>query len=465
MRMRDIVKATTPGPAFLAGLTLLLLGSCNSRYLDGMIVAVELSGSGITCEGARLIAIDPDRPGKPAKVISEGFTSACAPDISPAGRYLLFQGKRQESDPWQIWAMDLEKKKTTQVTDMEADCTDPAFLPDGQVVFSMESNMMGRKVSHLYVCHRDGCCLEKLTYHPAADRASTVLKEGRILYLSSRQVPEPAKTVFFVMRPNGTKSEVYHYGVPGKVPLTGGAESDDGFVYFIEGDPEGEGWGKPVRLVHKRPLHSREELGSGGQFLSVLPDGPGSCLVSYREQKGDTFTLHRYDPGSGKIGEPVYRGEGHVFDPVLVVPEKRPRILPNDVSHGESTALLMSQDINHSMLAVHPGLSGDSLADRIRISGMEGELGRVQVEEDGSFYLKIDADMPFRIETLNSRGEVVRGPSDWIWLRPGTRRGCVGCHADPEMAPENRVPVAVTGPPAIVSKQNNAMTHIQPTEP
>jgi hypothetical protein len=30
-----------------------------------------------------------------------------------------------------------------------------------------------------------------------------------------------------------------------------------------------------------------------------------------------------------------------------------------------------------------------------------------------------------------------------MWLRPNERRGCVGCHEDPELVPANRVPLAV----------------------
>jgi hypothetical protein len=75
--------------------------------------------------------------------------------------------------------------------------------------------------------------------------------------------------------------------------------------------------------------------------------------------------------------------------------------------------------------------------------GIDSSLGVVQVEEDGSFYLKVMADKPFRIQTIDKNGHVLQGPCGWIWLRPNERRGCVGCHEDHEMVPENRVPLAV----------------------
>jgi hypothetical protein len=126
---------------------------------------------------------------------------------------------------------------------------------------------------------------------------------------------------------------------------------------------------------------------------------------------------------------------------------ERPRKLPSAVNQENPTGLLMSQNINHSMLPVHSGISGDSLAGSIRLSYLEGTQEIISTEEDGSFYLKVDADMPFRIETLNNAGETVRGPSDWIYLRPNERRACTGCHADPELAPENIQPLAVKRDP------------------
>jgi hypothetical protein len=34
-----------------------------------------------------------------------------------------------------------------------------------------------------------------------------------------------------------------------------------------------------------------------------------------------------------------------------------------------------------------------------------------------------------------------------MWLRPNERRGCVGCHEDHELVPDNRVPLSVKKPP------------------
>jgi hypothetical protein len=74
-------------------------------------------------------------------------------------------------------------------------------------------------------------------------------------------------------------------------------------------------------------------------------------------------------------------------------------------------------------------------------------MGEAEVAEDGSFYLEMKADEPVRFQTLSATGEILRGPSLWMWVRPNERRGCVGCHENQEIAPENVVPKAMEKDP------------------
>jgi hypothetical protein len=174
-------------------------------------------------------------------------------------------------------------------------------------------------------------------------------------------------------------------------------------------------------------------------------------LVSYRSSDSETYAIHTFDADTKESPLMLYKGNGPLTDPVLVAAkEKRPMKLPSAVDPTNPTGLLMSQDINHSMLPVNEGINGDTLADRIRVSTLEGELAVVEVKEDGSFYLKLDADTPLRIEALNSQGETVRGPSNWIYLRANERRACVGCHADPELAPKNFQALAIKEDPVVL---------------
>ncbi len=91
----------------------------------------------------------------------------------------------------------------------------------------------------------------------------------------------------------------------------------------------------------------------------------------------------------------------------------------------------------------------------MEVIGIDTTLGIVDVEKDGSVYLKIIADTPFQLQTLDETGKVVSGPSSWIYLRPNERRGCVGCHQGNERVPENRQPLSVLKAPVEIPKHFN----------
>ena len=73
----------------------------------------------------------------------------------------------------------------------------------------------------------------------------------------------------------------------------------------------------------------------------------------------------------------------------------------------------------------------------------ESLLGEAPMEEDGSFYIAVPPDKPVRFEVLDAAGRVVRAQRSWIWARSGEEHGCVGCHEDRALAPENRWPLAL----------------------
>ena len=73
-------------------------------------------------------------------------------------------------------------------------------------------------------------------------------------------------------------------------------------------------------------------------------------------------------------------------------------------------------------------------------------LGEAPVEADGSFHIDIPADLPVQLQILDDDGMAL-STCGWIWTRPREFRGCIGCHEDPELTPENRF-VAAAGRPA-----------------
>jgi hypothetical protein len=64
-------------------------------------------------------------------------------------------------------------------------------------------------------------------------------------------------------------------------------------------------------------------------------------------------------------------------------------------------------------------------------------LGEVPVASDGSISVKVPVDTPLQIQVLNANHLAVQTMPGWIWVRPGARFHCAGCHESPKSPPEN----------------------------
>ena len=58
-------------------------------------------------------------------------------------------------------------------------------------------------------------------------------------------------------------------------------------------------------------------------------------------------------------------------------------------------------------------------------------LGTVPVEADGSAYFRAPARKPLYFQAVDAGGRAVQGMRSVVYLQPGERRGCVGCHERP----------------------------------
>jgi hypothetical protein len=447
------------------GFPAILFSSCKEKTKEGMILFTQVpekpedknfvtGNSWRYVPQARIVALNTDKAGGSLHVLTADYYSARSPEISNDGQYLLFTAQKRQNDPWQIWEMNLSSLKTRQVTSSLENCTDPAYLPGNRLVFSKSSVNDSLKAGHsLYTCNLDGSNMKRITFNPHTYFASTVLKDGRVLTISRPLYPDLRDPALFVLRPDGTKAELFYKGITGSTLLCGGGETLNGKILFIESGTGGDGEGDIISINYNRPLHSRVNLTAGitGDFNSVFPLQSGKLLVSYRKSKEDRYSLYQLDPESKALGQPLYNNKDFdILEAVVVGKKATPKKLPSEVDMGAKTGLLLCQNIH----ILEEQTSGNAIspmrADKIEVLGIDSTLGIVQVEEDGSFYLKVKADEPFQMRALDQNGHVMQGPSDWIWLRPNERRGCVGCHEDRERVPENSVPLAVKKSPVII---------------
>ena len=446
--------------------SLLCITSCSEGSSDGMIIVTQALGndgkpdysngtSWRYIEKTRLVAIEPDQP-EQTSLLTESFYSARSPEISYDGEKLLFAAQQNQGDPWQIWEMNLKNLKARQITSSQENAIDPSYLPGNRLVFTRSTPGDSLKAGHaLFTCSLDGSDLKRITFNPHAYFAPMVMKDGRIISISRQIYPVQNSPVLMASRPDGTKSELFYKGDKGNELVSKAWETANGKIVFIETDSS-DGKGSIVSINYNRPLHSRVNLSASteGDFYFALPLHDNELLVSYRSSESEKFALYSFDSEKGILGRQLHKSsEYDIIEAVVVGKHERPKKLPSEVDMGVKSGLLLCQNINITGMQSPENNLSPQVADRIEIIGIDSTLGVVKVEEDGSFLLRVSADMPFRIRTMNAEGTTINGPGSWYWLRPNERRGCTGCHEDHEIVPANRYAMAVSKKPVTIPVQ------------
>lgn len=444
-------------------MSLIITASCGNKRGNGLIIISRTSSSldkpdfstGDSwryLSDASIVAIRSDKSGKKPVILTKDFASACSPSVSYDGKRMLFAGQLGKGDPWQVWEMDLSSRKYKKVTQCPENCIDPVYLPGDRLVFSRKFENDTTGITHaLFTCNLDGSDCRQITFHPHADFAPIILADGRILTSTKQLFPEPGTSYLMVLRPDGTKADRFLPGPADGEILSKASETNDGRIVFVE---KGDGNnGTLLSISYNRPSESRKKLthGEKGSFHSAYYHPSGKFLVSFRPDEKGKYSLYEFDDKNNKTGKLIYGDpECNVADAVVAEPYLRPKKLPSEVDMAVKSGQLLCQDINilgpETIINAVPGKK----IKRIEILGIHSSMGKVEAEDDGSVYLKAVADTPFRIQTIDEEGKAVSGPGGWIWIRPNERRGCVGCHEDPERVPDNRLSLAVRKKPAII---------------
>ncbi len=377
--------------------------------------------------------------------LTQNFYSARSPEVSFDGFKILFTAQKDKEDVWQIWEMDLASSSTNQITSRSFNCTDPAYLPDGRIVFSSQTKNIKNvdDVIALFTIEKDGSNEVQITFHPNVDQNSTVFMDGRILTNTHQIYPEKDDAIQLILRPDGTKAELFYEPIDGAKLTSRGWETEDGRYVFTEQTKTGQS--RIVSVNQNRPFNSTVNVSQDytGEFYTVFPVEINRYLVSYRKDIKNNFSLYQMQKDSSNLALVFETEEYHLIEPVVVKARAKPKILPSRIVEGDAMGIILCMDANLS----RDTLLANSKTATVEVFGIDVSFGRVPVAMDGSFYFKVPSNTPLRFQTLDTSGIIINGPSKWIWVRPNERRGCIGCHENKELTPENKVPLAVGDKP------------------
>lgn len=458
------------------------LFSLSMRYMDGCQIKARLAEDGKT------INLTPE------------FVSAKDPSVSFDGQYILFAGKKNTTDNWQIWQMNRDGSQKKQLTNEPDDCVSPLYVgsifhlndaePTDQIIFAGAShgwvNEIGTgKAFSLYVCDIDGSHVRRITYNLSTDFEPDVLPNGRVVYSSWQRHGVRGVGCF----------ELLEISIDGTdlMPFTSKSENglhremvrfaENGKIYFIESESlSGLGGGRLACVSYRRPMHTYERLDQlkDGLYHSPCPlpskDTQHRLFVSFREnQPHSAYKIYIYEDSLKPL---VSQTDWHCIDAQVLAPHTRAKGRSTVVDERFTVGEYFCMDVYASnrpeiealphgcikRLRVIEGLPIRIDQNRVDLSnliektpigsnqfsattyGPRRILGDVPIESDGSFHIQIPAEIPVTFQLLDEHGMALAKQDSWTWIMRRETRGCTGCHEDPELSPPNKLVDAVLKP-------------------
>ena len=427
----------------------------------------------------RLIVLGPDGS---LKVLSEGFHSACDPSVSFNGLHILFAGKRNTADPWHIFEMGTDGSDVRQVTQGAQDHRSPSYQPTFYTIVSPKpwyqltfvqaergtlNETGGAPATNLYSCKLDGSAVRRLTYNLSSDMDPFVMPDGRLLLASwqrSNLSRGPLGRInLFGVNIDGTDYAAF-CGDKGKRIKQMPCTTSQGLAVFVESDRvPWDGAGTLGGISLRRPLHDYRVITqeAEGLFHSPSPLPDGNILVSRRStDNSDTHGLFRLNPDTARCELVFDAPDYHEIQAKAIVeraePDGRSSIVTEEDPHGKLYCLNVNLSDVRDKGWLQPGM-----AKKLRVleglprtqdspQGREPHalvqrrlLGEINISEDGSFNVEIPGSIPIELQTLDANGMALRSCA-WIWAKNHEPRGCIGCHEDGELTPENTLIDAVT---------------------
>jgi len=400
--------------------------------------------------------------GKLTTLVDDPTGGVRDPQVHYDGKKILFSYRKGGQPFYHLYEIDADGTGLRQITDGPYDDFEPAYLPDGGIVFC--SSRCKRwvpcyvtQVAVLYRCDADGENIRQLSANVEHENTPWVLPDGRVLYQRWEYVDRSQVGYhhLWTMNPDGTGQMVYFgnmhpntvmidaKSIPGTEKVVAsfspghGRNEHAGVITVIDPrkGPDAREMARPVsrsRKMLRDPYPLAED-----RFL--VADGTRILIMDATGLTSTVFDM----PVEWRRGKPRMQ----VHEPRPLRPRARERVLPSrvDLSKATGEALLENVTVGRNMAGVKPGEITQLLVLEIlpkpynMFSGMEpltygGSflleriLGTVPVEPDGSAYMKLPAMRPLFFVALDKDGLAVKRMQSFMTVQPGESVSCVGCH-------------------------------------
>lgn len=377
-------------------------------------------------QGAQLIVL---RAGHTTPLVP-GFAASADASVSFDADTVLFAGKKNAGDPWQIWKVPAEGGEPRLVLAAPSDLIRPMWMPGGRLVYARRTPAGFA----LETAALDGSAVQKLTFLPGNFLPDDVLRDGRVLFESGYPLGAGATPEMYLVYADG--SGVESVRCDHGAPREHGRQMASGDIVFTHGQ----------RLARfTSPLAAEGPIAApAGNYSGDVAEMPdGRWLLSVRRPGEKHYVLAAWAHESKTASTILARDPARdLVEPVIVASRETPKRHPSAL-HDWTTGNLLALDARQSRSGNLSAAPAAVRVETLNDAGHAVALGTAPVEQDGSFFVQATGDRPLRFVLLDAAGNTLREEHGWFWVRRGEQRICVGCHTGPERAPENRVPLVL----------------------
>jgi len=467
-----------PRASMLSGAAALLLAGCHPEAPEGSLVLTQ-TPVGIPPPpaakvldiryppGSRVVLLVPPYRADAVRELSRGLVAAGGPCVSWDGRRVYFAGKASDGADWQIYRADAGGGRPEPVTAMPGGAMDPALAAHEELVFSSPvpkaGLMWASPTPPALYGQMPGQAPRRLTFGPDGAADPTVLRDGRVLFVTAEAHDgrAPRHLCLFTINNDGTEVTAYACQDDGVDYVRRPRELGDGRIAFLAertAEPGPADWAECVRPA--APFATRGSLFAfrcaGCRSVEAMSDHEVLACVETSGWTGRSMmgnaAVFRMAADAAGTGAPLF--DDPLWDSIEATP-----VAARAEPAGHTTAVMPAAG-HGTLLCLDVNDGSEPAADRnpapaaeLRVfarvgPGQERTVGKVPVDADGSVIVQLPVDVPLGLDTLDAQGRVLRHQPAFLWLRPGENRACVGCHEARNHAPRNVRPLATLHGPA-----------------
>lgn len=431
-------------------------------------------------EGGRLLRMNL-RTGEIKVLLDDPKGGVRDPQVHYDGQKILMSYRKGGTETYLLYEINADGSGLKQLTHGTDDDIEPAYLPDGGIVFSSARcrrfvNCWYSRVTTLYRCDGDGSNIRMLSSNNDHDNTPWVLPDGRILYMRWEYVDRSQVHYhhLWTMNPDGTGQMVYFGNEIGGIvmidakPIPGtnkvvasfspghGIPEHIGSVAIV--DPrKGPDVPGAARNVSKKGQHFRDPWAYSEECFLVaannkilVMDGQGNTEVVYQTPETHKYLeCHEPRPLAPRPCEAVIPSRVDLSKPTgrLVLQDMYAGRKVDGIQPGEVKKLLILQQVPKPV-NFSGGMEPLTLGGSFTLAQI---VGTVPVEADGSVYMEVPALKSLFFVALDENDMAVKRMQSFCIVQPGETISCVGCHEHRGQAPHFKPDLAaLRRPPSVV---------------